>query len=156
MVVVVASVLAFYSDDLSSNTAEGYNFSVKLCLERTKINKKSPGLAHFFVKKIGRYRLTIERIESETHLVFFAGISLLGAKELKIDSREGLSSFFHQLFHCVRSSSHVAGLLTFSNRQQHATTGNSKQQQSAASNNRQQQSTANNNSQQQATTGNSK
>ena len=51
MVVVVASVLAFYSDDLSSNTAEGYNFSVKLCLERTKINKKSPGLAHFFCKK---------------------------------------------------------------------------------------------------------
>ena len=92
--------------------------------------QKESGVGPFFVKKIGRYRLTIERIESETHLVFFAGMSLLGAKELKIDSREGLSSFFHQLFHCVQSSSHVAGLLTFSNSQQHATTGNSKQQQS--------------------------
>ena len=43
----VVSVLAFYSDDPSSNPAEVYNFSVKLLLKRTKINKKRPGLAHF-------------------------------------------------------------------------------------------------------------
>ena len=44
----VVSMLAFYSDDPSSNPAEVYNFSVKLLLKRTKINKKRPGLAHFF------------------------------------------------------------------------------------------------------------
>ena len=43
----MVSVLAFYSDDPSSNPAEVYNFSVKLLLKRTKINKKRPGLAHF-------------------------------------------------------------------------------------------------------------
>ena len=43
----VVSVLAFHSDDLSSNPAEVYNFSVKLYLKRTKINKKRLGLAHF-------------------------------------------------------------------------------------------------------------
>ena len=42
----VVSVLAFYSDDPSSNPAEVYNFSVKLLLKRTKIYKKRPGLAH--------------------------------------------------------------------------------------------------------------
>ena len=43
----VVSVLAFYSNDLSSNPAEVYNFSVKLHWKRTKINKKRPQLAHF-------------------------------------------------------------------------------------------------------------
>ena len=43
----MVSVLAFYSDNPSSNPAEVYNFSVKLLLKRTKINKKRPGLAHF-------------------------------------------------------------------------------------------------------------
>ena len=42
----VVSMPAFYSDDPSSNPAEVYNFSVKLFLKRTKINKKRPGLAH--------------------------------------------------------------------------------------------------------------
>ena len=36
----VVSVLAFYSDDPSSNPAEVYNFSVKLLLKRTKIKTK--------------------------------------------------------------------------------------------------------------------
>ena len=39
----VVSVLAFYSDDPSSNPAEVYNFPVKLLLKRTKINKKEAG-----------------------------------------------------------------------------------------------------------------
>ena len=43
----VVSVLAFYSDNPSSNPAEVYNFSVILLLKRTKINKKRPGLANF-------------------------------------------------------------------------------------------------------------
>ena len=43
---MVVSVLAFYSNDLSSNPAKVYNFSVKLNLKRTKINKKRAGLAH--------------------------------------------------------------------------------------------------------------
>ena len=40
----VFSVLAFYSDDPSSNPAEVYNFSVKLILKRMKINKKEAGV----------------------------------------------------------------------------------------------------------------
>ena len=43
----VVSVLAFYSDDPSSNPAEVYNFSVKLLLKRMKKKKQRPGLAHF-------------------------------------------------------------------------------------------------------------
>ena len=48
----MVSVLAFYSDDPSSIPAEVYNFSVKLLLKRTKINKKRPGLAQFFKKTL--------------------------------------------------------------------------------------------------------
>ena len=43
----MVSVLAFYSDDPSSNPAEVYNFSVKLLLKRTKINKKEAGVGPF-------------------------------------------------------------------------------------------------------------
>ena len=45
----VVSVLTFYSDDPSSNPAEAYSLSVKLCLKRMKINKNMPGLAHLIV-----------------------------------------------------------------------------------------------------------
>ena len=44
---LVVSVLAFYSNDPSLIPAEVYNFSVKLLVKRTKINKKRPRLAHF-------------------------------------------------------------------------------------------------------------
>ena len=43
----VVSVLAFYSDNPSSNPAEVYNFSVKLLLKRTKLNKKEAGVGPF-------------------------------------------------------------------------------------------------------------
>ena len=43
----VASVLAFYSVNLSSNPAEAYSFLYNLCLKRMNINKKKPGFAHF-------------------------------------------------------------------------------------------------------------
>ena len=36
---------AFYSDNTSSNPAEVYNFSVKIVVQRTIINKKRPGMA---------------------------------------------------------------------------------------------------------------
>ena len=55
----VVSVLAFYSDDPSSNPAEVYNFPVKLLLKRTKINKKRPGLAHFLKKNIHLYETSV-------------------------------------------------------------------------------------------------
>ena len=42
----VVRVLAFYSEDPSSNPAEVYNVSVKWYLKRTKIYKKRPGLTH--------------------------------------------------------------------------------------------------------------
>ena len=49
----VVSVLAFYSNNLSLNPAEAYSFFLKiLSLKRTKINKKRPGLAHFYNKAI--------------------------------------------------------------------------------------------------------
>ena len=47
----VVSVLAFYSDNPSSNPAEVYNFSIKLLLERTKINKKRGRGWPIFLKK---------------------------------------------------------------------------------------------------------
>ena len=47
----VVSVLAFYSDDPSSNPAKVYKFSVKLLLKRTKINKKEAGVDPFFKKE---------------------------------------------------------------------------------------------------------
>ena len=42
----MVSVLAYYSDDPSSNTAEDNGFSVKCCLKRTKLNKKNLKLTH--------------------------------------------------------------------------------------------------------------
>ena len=39
----VVSVLAFNSDDPSSNPAEAYNFSVKLLLKKRKYSMKRPG-----------------------------------------------------------------------------------------------------------------
>ena len=41
---LVVTVLAFYSNNPSSNLAECYNFSCKCCLKRTKINKKEAGI----------------------------------------------------------------------------------------------------------------
>ena len=46
----MVSVLAFYSDDPSSNPAEVYNFSVKLLLKGTKINGKEAGVGPFLKK----------------------------------------------------------------------------------------------------------
>ena len=46
----VVSLLAFYSDDLSSNTAEVNNFSGKLNLKRMKINKY--WVWTIFIKKV--------------------------------------------------------------------------------------------------------
>ena len=46
----MVSVLAFYSDDPSSNPAEAYSFSVKFVFEKNENKQKRPGLAHFFKK----------------------------------------------------------------------------------------------------------
>ena len=43
-------MLAFSSDNLSSNPAEAYIFSVQYYLKRTKINKKEAGLDPFLKK----------------------------------------------------------------------------------------------------------
>ena len=48
--VQVISLLTFYSNDPSSNPAEANSFSVKMCLKRTKINKKRQGVGPFFKK----------------------------------------------------------------------------------------------------------
>ena len=44
---LVVSMLAFYSNHLSSIPVEVYNFSVKMLLKRTKINKKRPELVEY-------------------------------------------------------------------------------------------------------------
>ena len=43
----MVSMPAFYSDNPSSNTAEVYNFSVKLYLKRTKNKQKEAGFGPF-------------------------------------------------------------------------------------------------------------
>ena len=48
----MVGVLACFSDDSVSNTAEGYSFSVKFCFKRTNINKKIPGWAHFIKNSV--------------------------------------------------------------------------------------------------------
>ena len=42
----VVSMLAFYSDDPSSNPADAYSFSVKFVVEKDK-NEQKRGLGHF-------------------------------------------------------------------------------------------------------------
>ena len=48
----MVSVLAFYSDPLSSNPAEACSFSIKCCLKENEINKKEARVDPFFIKKI--------------------------------------------------------------------------------------------------------
>ena len=43
---LMVCVLALNSDILSLNPTEVYSISAKCCMKRTKINTKSPGLAH--------------------------------------------------------------------------------------------------------------
>ena len=38
----VVSMLAFYSDDPNLNSAKAYSFFCKVCVIKTKINKKRP------------------------------------------------------------------------------------------------------------------
>ena len=45
--VVVVSVLAFYSDDLSSDLAEGHSFICKMLFEKNKIKQKEAGVGLF-------------------------------------------------------------------------------------------------------------
>ena len=51
----VVSVLAFYSNDPSSNPAEAYNFSIKFVFEKNKKTKEA-GVGPFYVsrKKLSR------------------------------------------------------------------------------------------------------
>ena len=64
----VVSVLISYFNKGSSNPAEIYNFSVKLCLKRTKIYKKRPGLAHLKKYYIIRELLKIIKCEEKLFL----------------------------------------------------------------------------------------
>ena len=43
----VVSVLAFLSDNPSSNPAEAYSFSLKFVLGKNENKQKEPGFAHF-------------------------------------------------------------------------------------------------------------
>ena len=48
----MVSVLAFYSDDPSLNSAEVYSFYSVNCLKRTKIKQKEAENGTFFKKKL--------------------------------------------------------------------------------------------------------
>ena len=44
----VVGILAFYSDDLSSNPADAYSFSIKFVFEKNKNKQKETGVGSFF------------------------------------------------------------------------------------------------------------
>ena len=59
-------MLSFFSNDHSLNPAEIYNFSLKLLPNRTKINKKRPGMAHLktvWASYIPLYRLVVTDLD---------------------------------------------------------------------------------------------
>ena len=58
---LVVGMLAFPSDNPSSNPAEVYSFFGKCCLKRTKINKTRPRLSHLFKKTVFLLRTKILR-----------------------------------------------------------------------------------------------
>ena len=47
----VVSVLAFYSDDLSSNPAEAYSFFCNIVFEKNENKQKEAGVSPLFLKK---------------------------------------------------------------------------------------------------------
>ena len=48
----MVSMLALYSGDLSSNPAEAYSFSVKIVIEKNKLNKKEARVGPFIKKTL--------------------------------------------------------------------------------------------------------
>ena len=46
-------MLAFYSNDLSSNPADAYSFSVKFVFEKNENKQKEAGVGPFFKKRDG-------------------------------------------------------------------------------------------------------
>ena len=75
---VVVSVLAFYLENPSSNPDEVYNFSVKLLLKRTKINKKAVGLAHFFQKTGFHFEMSLLLDFNKAVTTFLTSVTRLG------------------------------------------------------------------------------
>ena len=71
----VVSVLAFYSNDPSSNPAQVSNFCVKLLLKRTKINNKEAGVGRFFKKMKISDRSRSRRQARSTCARFEAGLA---------------------------------------------------------------------------------
>ena len=49
----VVSVLAFYSNEPSSNPTEAYSFFCKICVLKNKVNKKETGVGPF--KKLSKH-----------------------------------------------------------------------------------------------------
>ena len=55
----MVSMLAFYSDDPSSNPADVYNFSVKFVFEKNENIQKEVGLAHLKSSLLIQLRLNL-------------------------------------------------------------------------------------------------
>ena len=54
---VVVSVLAFYSDDLSSNPAEAYSFFCNIVFEKKESKQKEAGVGPLLKKTFSRHML---------------------------------------------------------------------------------------------------
>ena len=65
----MVSVLAFYSDDPSSNPAEAYNFSVNFVFEKNQNKQKEAGVGHFLKKNIERLDLNSRPLDHESPLI---------------------------------------------------------------------------------------
>ena len=83
----MVNVLAFYSDNLSSNPAEAYSFfCIKLCLKRTKINKKRPGMAHFLKEILEWHKLHYAELKCPDWINKFMGFGTANQSALIIGS----------------------------------------------------------------------
>ena len=99
----VVSVLAFYSDDPSSNPNKDYTFSVKVYMKRMKINKKRGRVGQFLISSMWE-RSKRERIGLDCFnmLVYTSKQLLIGAKRSQF-LRQAKYLNGHQMDHILYS-----------------------------------------------------
>ena len=99
----VVSVLAFYSDDPSSNSNKDYTFSVKVYMKRMKINKKRGRVGQFLISSMWE-RSKRERIGLDCFnmLVYTSKQLLIGAKRSQF-LRQAKYLNGHQMDHILYS-----------------------------------------------------
>ena len=94
----VVSVVAYYSDDPSSNPADAYSFSVKFVFKKNENKQKRPRLAHFCKNIVSRYLVRSKfvsklfRRNGEKYLIELQS-AMIGRSNSSSSSREGI--LFH-------------------------------------------------------------